>query len=53
MINKEELKEQLDAYISFHEDKANYYNDWLNDIEREEKVIGFKWHEVCKNNEEK
>jgi hypothetical protein len=47
------IKEELNAYIKFHEDKANYYHDWLTDIEDEEKVIGFKWHEVCKEDENK
>jgi hypothetical protein len=48
-----DIKEQLESYISFHEDKANYYNDWLNDIIAEEKTIGFKWHEICKEDENK
>jgi hypothetical protein len=48
-----DIKEQLDAYISFHEDKANYYNDWLNDIIAEEKTIGFIWLDICLEDEKK
>ena len=45
------MKEELELYIKFHEDKANYYLDWLEEIEKEESVIGFKWHEVCKQDD--
>ena len=38
-----DIKEELEKYIEFHEDKANYYYDWLEEIKAEEKVIGFRY----------
>lgn len=47
MIDLEELKDRVNQLVDFHEKKANYYLDWLEEIENEERTIGFKWHEVC------
>ena len=36
-------KEIIEEFIKFHEDKANYYLDWYNEIVEEETRIGFKY----------
>lgn len=36
-----ELIEQLKMYVTYHEDKANYYNDWLIDEQIKQSTIGF------------
>ena len=35
-------KELIEKFIAFHEDKANYYLDWYNELVEEEHTIGFK-----------
>lgn len=48
-----DIKEELEKYIEFHEDKANYYHDWLEEVKAEESVIGFRWKEICKQEDKK
>ncbi len=43
-------KELLQEFIRFHEDKANYYIDWYNEIVEEETTIGFKYLKTNKEN---
>ena len=43
-------KELLQEYIRFHEDKANYYIDWYNEIVEEETTIGFKYLKTREEN---
>ena len=43
-------KEILQEYIKFHEDKANYYIDWYNEIIEEETTIGFKYLKTREEN---
>tara|TARA_R110000765_G_scaffold302708_2_gene396863 strand:+ start:642 stop:779 length:138 start_codon:yes stop_codon:yes gene_type:complete len=43
-------REELEQYIQFHEDKANYYIDWLNEIINEETTIGFKYLKTKEDN---
>ncbi len=45
-----DIKEELELYIKFHEDKANYYYDWLEEIKAEEKVIGFRYIKTEEDN---
>lgn len=35
------LIEELEQYVTFHEDKANYYNDWLIEERVKQSTIGF------------
>lgn len=35
------LVEMLQDYVTYHEDKANYYNDWMIEEELKLKTIGF------------
>ncbi len=48
-----DIEEELELYIKFHEDKANYYYDWLDEVKQERKVIGFRYNEVCKQEDKK
>ena len=43
-------KDLLQEFIKFHEDKANYYIDWYNEIVEEETTIGFKYLKTNKEN---
>ena len=43
-------KEEIEKYIEFHEDKANYYLDIYNEIVEEESNIGFKYLKAKKEN---
>ena len=43
-------KEKIEELMKFHEDKANYYLEWYNDLVDEEHTIGFKYLETNKDN---
>ena len=45
-----DIKEELEKYIEFHEDKANYYHDWLEEVKAEESVIGFRYIKTEEDN---
>tara|TARA_R110000744_G_scaffold120515_1_gene224524 strand:- start:355 stop:573 length:219 start_codon:yes stop_codon:yes gene_type:complete len=40
-LDRLELTEQLDSMVQFHQDKAIYYIDWLNEEKLKLSTIGF------------
>mgnify|MGYP003148795089 CR=1 FL=1 len=40
-IQRDELIMQLESYVSFHEEKANYYNNWMIEEQLKLSTIGF------------
>ena len=40
-IERQELVDKLESMVSFHEDKANYYHEWLTEEKTKLCTIGF------------